>query len=149
MTALPLAALDELRDTRVLRIVGGTDVEGVRPARRTPVVSAPATVIPLPVAAPAAASSVTTKAVRAVVGWAFAAALVIGGAAGVASALNPAPAASDAVVTVAAGDSLWSIAETHGAGTNTRDYVAALISVNGLSSATIHEGQALTLPKLP
>lgn len=139
------------------------------PARPLPLTvpqAAPAAAPTAPAAAPASAAAATSAAARAAtsarttglsakllkaaLGWTLAAALTIGVAGGIASALNPPVTSSGVTVTVTAGQSLWSIAaaRTENAAA-TRDYVAAIIALNGLDSATIEAGQALTLPKLP
>lgn len=139
------------------------------PARPLPLTvpqAAPAAAPTAPAAAPASAAAATSAAARAAtsarttglsakllkaaLGWTLAAALTIGIAGGIASALNPPVTSSGVTVTVTAGQSLWSIAaaRTENAAA-TRDYVAAIIALNGLDSATIEAGQALTLPKLP
>ena len=51
------------------------------------------------------------------------------------------PAAADNTVTIAPGDSLWVIAETHGV------TVEDLMSANDLSSAVLDPGETLTLPR--
>ncbi|SEA45483.1 LysM domain-containing protein [Bowdeniella nasicola] len=139
------------------------------PARPLPLTvpqAAPADAPTAPAAAPASAAAATSAAARAAtsarttglsakllkaaLGWTLAAALTIGVAGGIASALNPPVTSSGVTVTVTAGQSLWSIAAAHTENAAaTRDYVAAIIALNGLDSATIEAGQALTLPKLP
>lgn len=139
------------------------------PARPLPLTmpqAAPAAAPTAPAAAPASAAAATSAAARAAtsarttglsakllkaaLGWTLAAALTIGVAGGIASALNPPVTSSGVTVTVTAGQSLWSIAAAHTENAAaTRDYVAAIIALNGLDSATIEAGQALTLPKLP
>lgn len=139
------------------------------PARPLPLTmpqAAPAAAPTAPAAAPASAGAATSAAARAAtsarttglsakllkaaLGWTLAAALTIGVAGGIASALNPPVTSSGVTVTVTAGQSLWSIAAAHTENAAaTRDYVAAIIALNGLDSATIEAGQALTLPKLP
>ena len=128
MTALPVSALPVSLPARPqLRLVGGTDL--VRPA-------APVRVAP--------------RWLRTALGWGLAAAIAIGAAGGVASALNEPVSASGITVTVATGDTLWSIAAEHtDSAAQTQEYVTALISLNDLDSATLQVGQALQLPELP
>ncbi|CAO1651011.1 LysM peptidoglycan-binding domain-containing protein [Salinibacterium sp. NSLL150] len=49
-------------------------------------------------------------------------------------------------VDVAAGQSLWNIAEQHAPGHDPREVVAQLIEVNQMSSADIFAGQELAIP---
>ena len=63
-----------------------------------------------------------------------------------------ASASSDAVsvnfqhVTVQSGDTLWRLAETHAAGQDARDWIASVVTLNGLTSVDIQPGQELALP---
>ena len=56
------------------------------------------------------------------------------------------PAASGETVTVAAGDTLWSIANTRYPGADTRQKVFQIERLNGLSGPTIEPGERLVLP---
>ena len=49
-------------------------------------------------------------------------------------------------VTVAAGDTLWSLAERVDPTADPRDVIAAIMTLNGLHSPTIEPGQVLRLP---
>jgi nucleoid-associated protein YgaU len=49
-------------------------------------------------------------------------------------------------VTVAPGDTLWSIAVTHGHGGDVRDTVDAIVAANHLDGGLIHPGQVLVIP---
>jgi LysM repeat protein len=49
-------------------------------------------------------------------------------------------------VTVAAGETLWSIAQEHAIG-DARDYMANLISLNALTTAELTPGQRIALPR--
>lgn len=65
----------------------------------------------------------------------------------VGTAFAPQPARAGDTVLVQPGDSLWSIARAHTpAGTDTRDTLAAITALNGLSSQAITPGQSLVLP---
>lgn len=119
-------------------------------APAAPALAAAATSAAARAATSARTAGLSAKLVKAALGWTLAAALTIGVAGGIASALNPPVTSSGVTVTVTAGQSLWSIAAAHTENAAaTRDYVAAIIALNGLDSATIEAGQALTLPKLP
>lgn len=62
-----------------------------------------------------------------------------------ASAVGVGTATAHRLVTAQPGDSLWSIAEEHHGAVPLRDYVAALVELNGGVSA-IDAGQAVALP---
>jgi Tfp pilus assembly protein FimV len=53
--------------------------------------------------------------------------------------------ASPAVIVVAPGDTMWSIAEAHRGSIDRHDYIGALVEANG-GSVTIVAGQSLRLP---
>lgn len=50
--------------------------------------------------------------------------------------------------TVGYGDSLWAIAEQYSDGGDVRDAIIAIKRANHLTSATVHPGQELVIPKL-
>ncbi|HYF76105.1 MAG TPA: LysM peptidoglycan-binding domain-containing protein [Symbiobacteriaceae bacterium] len=62
--------------------------------------------------------------------------------------LSPADAPVLATHTVGYGDSLWAIAEQYNQGGDVRDAIIAIKRVNHLTSATVHPGQELVIPKL-
>lgn len=76
---------------------------------------------------------------------ALAAAALSGGAA-IASGDTAAPAASFQTVTVAPGDSLWSIAERVAPAADPRDVVGDLMRLNALGSGAIDVGQSIAIP---
>jgi nucleoid-associated protein YgaU len=49
-------------------------------------------------------------------------------------------------VTVAPGDTLWSIASAHGNGGDVRDTVDTIVAVNHLDGGLIHPGEILVVP---
>jgi len=49
-------------------------------------------------------------------------------------------------ITVSQGDSLWSLAEAHAAGQDPRDWIAAVVMTNALTSADLIPGQQIALP---
>ena len=51
------------------------------------------------------------------------------------------------MVTVEAGQSLWSLASTIAPGASTADVVSDLIAINNLSSASVQPGQQLIVPE--
>jgi len=73
-------------------------------------------------------------------------AAVIGGGAALASRDAGAPAGSFQTVTVAAGDSLWSIAEEIAPDRDPRDVVDELVRLNALDSVAVRAGQSLAIP---
>ncbi|WP_345802134.1 LysM peptidoglycan-binding domain-containing protein [Microbacterium sp. AZCO] len=77
---------------------------------------------------------------------ALAVALVVGGSSALASRDTGAPAGSFATVTVAAGESLWSIAEEVAPGADPRDVVDAIARLNALDGVTVSAGQRLAIP---
>lgn len=73
--------------------------------------------------------------------WAF-----VFGQSAIASS-TPGSSASFTYVTVEAGDTLWSLAETYATGEDARDWIQDLASLNALASAEIYPGQQLALPQ--
>ncbi|GAA5101165.1 hypothetical protein GCM10025760_39530 [Microbacterium yannicii] len=73
-------------------------------------------------------------------------AAVVGGGAALASRDAGAPAGSFQTVTVAAGDSLWSIAEEIAPDRDPRDVVDELVRLNALDSVAVRAGQSLAIP---
>lgn len=71
---------------------------------------------------------------------------VIGGGSALASREAGAPSGSFATLTVAAGDSLWSIAEQVAPGADPRDVVDAIVRLNALDGVTLSAGQQLSIP---
>lgn len=53
-----------------------------------------------------------------------------------------------ATYTVGHGDTLWAIAEQYNQGGDVRDAITAIKRANHLTSATVHPGQELVIPKL-
>lgn len=49
-------------------------------------------------------------------------------------------------VTVQAGDSLWSLADTHAPDADPRDWIAEVVLLNALSSVDLKPGQQIALP---
>lgn len=49
-------------------------------------------------------------------------------------------------ISVMPGDSLWDLAETHAEGKSQQDWIAEVILLNNLSSATLATGDRLALP---
>lgn len=73
-------------------------------------------------------------------------AAIIGGGAALASRDAGAPAGSFATVTVASGESLWSIAEQVAPQADPRDVVDAIVRLNALDSVTVSAGQRIAIP---
>lgn len=73
-------------------------------------------------------------------------AAVIGGGAALASRDAGAPAGSFSTVTVADGDSLWSIAEDIAPDRDPRDVVDELVRLNALDSVVVQAGQSIAIP---
>lgn len=71
-------------------------------------------------------------------------ALVTGGLA--TAGTEPGSAATAERVTVAPGDTLWSIAEREAPGTDPRDTVAEILELNHLESSAVQAGSVLLLP---
>ncbi|MBN9169323.1 MAG: LysM peptidoglycan-binding domain-containing protein [Microbacterium sp.] len=74
------------------------------------------------------------------------AAAVIGGGAALASHEAGASSGSFTTVTVGAGDSLWSIAETVAPGADPRDVVDAIVHLNALDGVVVTPGEKLAIP---
>ena len=72
--------------------------------------------------------------------------LVIGGGAALASHEAGASSGSFTTVTVGAGDSLWSIAETVAPGADPRDVVDAIVHLNALDGVVVTPGEKLAIP---
>ena len=70
----------------------------------------------------------------------------ISGGSALASRDAGAPTGSFATLTVAAGDSLWSIAEQVAPGADPRDVVDAIVRLNALDGVTVSAGQQLSIP---
>jgi hypothetical protein len=71
---------------------------------------------------------------------------VLSGGAALASRDAGAPAGSFTTVSVADGESLWSIAEEVAPGHDPRDVVDAILRVNALDGATVWAGQSIAIP---
>ena len=91
----------------------------------------------------AAASLAALAALPAVVALSLA---VISGGSALASRDAGAPAGSFTTLTVAAGESLWSIAEQVAPGADPRDVVDAIVRLNALDGVTVSAGQQLAIP---
>jgi len=89
----------------------------------------------------------TSRGRRVVTGLAVALALVVGLIGGRAMASSPEEGVAVDVDTVGAGETLWGIAAAGSApGTDVRDAVEALMSLNELSSSSLAPGQQLLVP---
>ena len=73
---------------------------------------------------------------------------VLGGGAALASRDAGAPAGSFTTVTVAAGESLWTIAEEIAPGHDPRDVVDQIVRLNALDSVVLQAGQSLSIPAI-
>jgi hypothetical protein len=73
-------------------------------------------------------------------------AAVLGGGAALASRDAGAPAGSFSTVTVAGGESLWTIAEEIAPGHDPRDVVDEIVRLNALDSVVVQAGQSLSIP---
>lgn len=71
---------------------------------------------------------------------------VMSGGAALASRDGGAPAGTFTTVTVAPGDSLWSIAEEVAPSDDPRDVVDEIVRLNALDSAQVWAGQRLSIP---
>lgn len=71
---------------------------------------------------------------------------VLSGGAALASRDAGAPAESFSTITVAPGDSLWTIAEDVAPDRDPRDVVDAIVRFNALDSVTVQVGQSLSIP---
>lgn len=87
---------------------------------------------------------VATAAFPAIV--ALTAAMVLGGGAALASLDTGAPAGSFTMVTVSAGESLWSIAERVAPTADPRDVVDGIVRLNALGGVGVTPGQQLAIP---
>ena len=72
-------------------------------------------------------------------------ALISGGSA-LASRDTGAPTGSFMTLTVAAGESLWSIAEQIAPGADPRDVVDSIVRLNALDGVTVSAGQQISIP---
>lgn len=66
---------------------------------------------------------------------------------GQAQASNEATKVSFQYITVHSGDTLWSVAERYAGQTETREWIAELVTLNGLEAAQLQPGQRIALPK--
>ena len=116
------------------------------PARRVPTTSAPRAAS----IAPAGGPLRLTRRGRLVATLVLLAGFLTGGgllAGGLATAgTEPGSAATAERVTVAPGDTLWSIAEREAPGTDPRDTVAEILELNHLESSAVEAGSVLLLP---
>jgi Tfp pilus assembly protein FimV len=71
---------------------------------------------------------------------------ILSGGAALASRDSGALSGSFTTVTVSAGDSLWSIAETVAPDSDPRDVVDAIVRLNALDGVTISAGERLAIP---
>ena len=71
---------------------------------------------------------------------------IMSGGAALASRDGGAPAGTFTTITVAPGDSLWSIAEEVAPSHDPRDVVDELVRLNALDSAAVWAGQRLSIP---
>ena len=71
---------------------------------------------------------------------------VLSGGSALASRDAGAPAESFTTLTVAAGESLWSIAEQVAPGADPRDVVDAIVRLNTLDGVTVSAGQQIAIP---
>ena len=71
---------------------------------------------------------------------------VVSAKAGAGTSATPATAGSFITVTVAPGDTVWSLANRLAAGGDVRSLVAEIISVNSLPSVDVATGQKLRIP---
>ena len=90
----------------------------------------------------------TTLAAAPLVVGALLLAFAVGTASAVAEGAGAGHAVSDSFryVTVQAGQSLWRLAETVAPSADPRDVIAAIVSLNQLSSENVQPGQRLALP---
>lgn len=71
---------------------------------------------------------------------------VVSAKAGAGTSATPTAAGSFITVTVAPGDTVWSLANRLASGGDVRSLVAEIISVNSLSSVDVATGQKLRIP---
>ena len=81
-----------------------------------------------------------------VLSLAIVAASVAGGKAGADTKITSTPVASYITVTVAPGDTVWSLANRVADGSDVRALVAEIIEVNSLKSVDVEAGQKLRIP---
>ena len=81
-----------------------------------------------------------------VLSLAIVAASVAGGKAGADTTVAPVVAKSFITVTVAPGDTVWSLANQVSEGKNVRSLVAAIIEINSLDSVDVEAGQKIRIP---
>ena len=81
-----------------------------------------------------------------VLSLAIVAASVAGGEAGANTDPTPVASKSFITVTVAPGDTVWSLANRVSDGQGVRSLVAAIIEVNGLSSGDLEAGEKIRIP---
>lgn len=81
-----------------------------------------------------------------VLSLAIVAASVAGGQAGASTASKSAAEQSFITVTVAPGDTVWSLANHVGDGTDAGALVSAIIEINGLGSGDLSAGQKIRIP---
>lgn len=81
-----------------------------------------------------------------VLSLAIVAASVAGGQAGADTTVAPVAAKSFITVTVAPGDTVWSLANRVSEGRGVRSLVASIIEVNGLQSVDVSAGQKIRIP---
>ena len=81
-----------------------------------------------------------------VLSLAIVAASVAGGKAGANTTVAPVVAKSFITVTVAPGDTVWSLANRVSEGKNVRSLVAAIIEINSLESVDVEAGQKIRIP---
>ncbi|GAA3206742.1 LysM peptidoglycan-binding domain-containing protein [Microbacterium terregens] len=71
---------------------------------------------------------------------------VLSGGSALANLDDGAPAGTFATLTVASGESLWSIAEQVAPGADPRDVVDAIVRLNALDGVVVSAGQRLSIP---
>ena len=81
-----------------------------------------------------------------VLSLAIVAASVAGGKAGADTTITPVVAKSFITVTVAPGDTVWSLANRVSEGRGVRSLVASIIEVNGLGNGDLTAGQKIRIP---
>lgn len=100
-----------------------------------------------PVVAQAEPLRLSVRGKRVLVALAFAVAATVGAVAGTAASASGSSAPQTEVVTVAQGDSLWSIAvAVTGPGEDVRDVVSQIAALNDLEGTTLVAGQSLRVP---
>ena len=71
-------------------------------------------------------------------------------ATGQAQAIGAGPSSTEAsftYVTIHAGDTLWSLADSYAGNADPRDWIAELVTLNALESNNLQPGQKLALPQ--